>query len=599
MSFPIVNHLGRDLALLVLAPNVRDDNSFEIEYACTTTVAEGGSRRETREPNAPDMRLRQSCSYLFATAAEAAAFRAGLASLGDTLLLVPIWTDVLTGAQWADRIHTGSYLLRLSDNTILAADAVLNPALEYAPFIVGRLQEQPELRPFGEAAGAEARVIVVEDSPWDYRVRANADVAIDNWPATLEPDWTDVLDRSETGREYVTLGAGRERGVENQEAAFRWGQEAAFTLSGRAQIRTMLGLFEKAQGRAKSLTMPWWYKPGDDAPATPHTTKVRFASDKLSVKYLAGNVAAVKIALLQVPWEVTPIAGEQPAQAERAYLYRHTLRVPVNPVVWRYTDYSRAITVTEDGVPVTYYPFKIQHDKFSQDFLLADEPLKLSSFVTDAHPWMLILQRRLEAPLAIDIFEHTPEVVGANPRLRYSGEIADTPTGRGRKLSAPTSVMGGLLEIKVPSFFVQEGCNHEFCSNPGCMLSIADFTCVGTVTAVAGALVTLNVTANPIGALPNDVFAGGDAEFGAGLTWQGRDIIRSENLGGSSQRFTLNRAFRDLVVGSQVTVRRSCSGTWVECESFGNTINYGGHRFVAPDNISVPERETNVKGGKK
>jgi hypothetical protein len=599
VSFPIVNHLGRDLALLVLTPNVRDDDALSIEYAFATTVAAGGSSRETREPGAPDMRLRQSLRYSFATAAEAAMFRAGLAALGDKLLLVPIWTDVLPGAQWADRIHTGSYLLRLSDNTIHAADAVLNPALEYAPFIVGRLQEQPELRPFGETAGGETRLTVIEDSPWDYRVRANADVAIDNWPATLEPDWTDVLDRSETGREYVTIGAGRERGVENQEAAFRWGQEAAFTLSGRAQIRTMLGLFEKAQGRAKSMTMPWWYKPGDDTTNTPHTTKVRFMDDRITFTYLAGNVAAVKIALLQVPWEVTPVAGEQPAQAERAYLYRHTLRVPVSPVIWRYTDYPRAITVTEDGAPVTYYPFKIQHDKLSQGYLLDDDAVKLSSFVTDSHPWMLILQRRLEAPLAIDIFEHTPEVAGSTPRLRYSGEIADTPTGRGRKLAAPTSVMGGLLEIKVPSFFAQEGCNHEFCSNPGCMLSITDYTCIGTVTAIADAVITLTVTTNPLGALPADVFAGGDAEIGAGLTWQGRDIIRSENLGGSSQRLTLNRAFRGLAVGNQVTFRRSCSGTWTECESFGNTINYGGHRFVSPDNISVPERETNLKGGKK
>ncbi|MBX3736749.1 MAG: phage BR0599 family protein [Candidatus Didemnitutus sp.] len=599
MSFPIVNHLGRDLALFLNVPNVREDGSFAITYAFSTTLVSGGSGRENREPHAPDMRLRQSCAYLFATGAEAAAIRAALADLGDTLILVPIWTDVLTGAQWADRIHTGNYLLRLSDNTILAADAVLDPVLEYAPFLVGRFVEQPELKPFSEDAGADASIAIEEDGPWDYRIRINADVAIDTWPATLEPEWTDVIDRSETGREYVQLGAGRERGVENQEVAFKWGQEARFLLSSRDQIRTLLGLFEKAQGRTQSLSMPWWFKPGADDPATPHETKVRFASDKLELTYITGAVASVSIALWQVPWEVDEIAGEEPAQAARAYLYRHTLRVPVGPVVWRHTDYARPITVTEDGVPVTYYPFKIEHDKLSQGYMLDDDPVKLASFVTDSHPWMLILQSRLEAPLAIDIFEHRPEVTGAIPRLRYSGEIADKPTGKGRKLTAPTSVMGGQLDIKVPSFFVQESCQHEFCSNPGCMLNIADYTCEGTITAIADAVVTIAVTSNPIGALPDDLFAGGDAEMGAGLTWQGRDIIRSEDLGGGTQRLTLDRAFRGAVVGTVVTFRRSCSGTWTECDAFGNTDNYGGHPEVGDENISVPQRESNMTGGKK
>jgi len=77
------------------------------------------------------------------------------------------------------------------------------------------------------------------------------------WPAALVPNWTDVLDKSETGREYVNTGVGRERGVENQEVAFKWGQEATFTLKTRAEIpATLLETFVTAQGRWGRMAMP-------------------------------------------------------------------------------------------------------------------------------------------------------------------------------------------------------------------------------------------------------------------------------------------------------------------------------------------------------
>ncbi|HEY0966923.1 MAG TPA: phage BR0599 family protein [Opitutaceae bacterium] len=600
MSFSIVTHNDRDVALLLLVPNVRDDGSLRISYSFATDLSSGGSGRENREPRNPTPLLTQTCSYLLTTAAEAGALRAGLAALGDALVAVPLWCDKLTGAQWSDRIHTPAYLVRLSDGAILAGNASLTSGIEYAPLLFGRLKEQPDARPWTDEGGCEVEITVLEDSEWDYRIQINATATPGTWPEALSPNYTgDMTDRSETGREYVTIGVGRVRGIERQEIAFKWGQEASFLLQDRSQIRTMLATFVAHQGRVASLAMPWWFKPAADDPATPHETVVRFAADKLELAFDGGAVARTQLAFWQVPWEVEGIEGETPAQPARAYLYRHTLRTPTSPVVWRFTDYSKPITVTEDSVEVTYTPALIEHDRISQGMMLDDDAITLKSFVSASHPWMLILQRKLEAPLDVDVFEIEPEAETPVPVLRYSGEIAGTPTGRGRQLSAPTSVLGGLLDIKVPRFFLQEGCNHEL-GSVGCGLDIADFTFTGTVVSISGAQVVVSITANPPSwTLTDDTFAGGDAEIGAGLTYEGRDILTSEDLGGGQQRLTLQRAFRGLAVSDTITFRPGCSGTWTECQRFGNTVKYGGHRHIGPDNISVPARETNTAGGKK
>lgn len=600
MSFEIVNHDGRDFAVLLIPPNFAADDSHAIRYAARTELDEGGSGRETREPQQPDLRLKQTCAYTLRTKAEAAALRKRLAALDDVLVAVPLWCDKLTGAQWSDCLHTSGLIARLSDGALLAGDADLSPNVEYAPLLVGRFVEEPEITPFSKAAGGRTKIAIEDDSPWEYRIGINGVAVAGVWPPELVPAYTEALkDFSKFGRDYVQIGAGRERGVEHQEMAFKWGQEGDFKLRSRDEIRLMLATFAAHLGRWKNFTMPWWFTPGDDEPETPHETVVRLGSDSLDLAFSSGATAKTSLSFWQVPWEIAAPAGEVAAQPSRAYLYRHTLRVPVSPVVWRYTDYAKPVTLIEDGVSVTYFPAKIEHDKFVQGYMLEDDGLKLSSFVADSHPWMLILRRTVQAPLEVDVFECNPDNPTATVRLRHSGEISDTPSGKGRKLTAPTSGLGGLLDTEVPNFMVQEGCNWEWCS-AACTKLLAAFTLQGTVTAIAGADVTVQITVDPTGvAHPADYFANGDAEFGAGLTWESRDIIRSTDLGSGKQKLTLDRAYLALTIGTVLTFHPTCTGTWAECQAYGNTVNYGGARFVGDDNISVPSRETNTQGGKK
>ncbi|QYM80295.1 phage BR0599 family protein [Horticoccus luteus] len=599
MSFALCTFGGRDFALLLFTPQVAEDGSLAVTYAFSTQVDMGESGRETREPGHPDLRLKQSCEYLLPTSADAAALRARLATLGDTLVAVPLWIDRLAGAAWADRVHTAPLLVRFSDGAIVDGASELDPDQEYAPLLVGRYEEQIEAAPWtDEGAGCRTSIAIVEDAAWDYRVAPVDTVAPGTWPAGLVPTYTGNIDRGDSGREYVALGAGRERGVEHQEMAFRWGQEAAFKLKSRAEIRLLLATFAAHLGRWRALTMPWWFRPGADTPETPQATRVRFASDSIELSFSGGACAAVKLAFWQVPWEAEPIEDEEPEQAGTAWLYRHKLDVPGGPLFWRYTDYARPITLVEEGDDVTYFPAKIEHDKLTHGYMLDDDPSKLKGFVADGHPWMLVVARMLQAPLQIDIFRLTPEVEGATPVLRYSGEIADV-TGKGRSLSATTTVLGGTLDIKVPNFYIQEDCNHDFCSG-GCGLVIDNWTFTVEVTAIDGAVLHAQVISNPPGAtLADDFFANGDADKGSGTTYEAVEIVRSVDLGGGEQSLTLARAFTALAVGDTIAIRPNCSGTWAECQRYGNTINYGGHRHVGSDNISVPQPQSQTAGGKK
>ena len=586
MSFNTVNHLGTDIALLLFLPNVSEPGSHTIIYAHETEIEEGNSGRENREPQRDWLRLEQSCYYTL-QAVEAGALRSGLAALGDKLVGVPVWCDRLTGGQWADRIHTPGYLVRLCDAELVAGT-------EYAPLLVGKLKNRPEIEAW-TVDGGQGLIVVTEDSPPAYRLTPNATPDAATWPATLAPRWTRVIERSEDGRRYEQIGRGRERVVDGRETAVYWGQEADFLLHSRTQIRTLLGFFLATKGRTGAFVTPWWFQPGADEPATPHETTVRFAADLLPLDYTSGATAEVAINLWQLPWEITPPEGEAAVQPARAYLYTFAVAVPGGPLTWRFTDYESAITSGAD----TWFPAQIEHDRIAQGYMLDDEAVKLTSQVFASHPWMLVVKRMLEAPLTVEIREVNP-ASPATTRLVYLGEVAEV-TGRGRRLSASTKVFGGMLDTMVPAFRVQLECNHDFC-DAGCTLDEEDWTLAGTLDAVAGSVVDVTVTANPPAAvLVDDWLANGWIEKGAGATYESREIVRSEDLGGGVQRLTLSAPFRALAGGQVFAFGPNCTGTWSECKvKFGgNQINYGGHPRVKAVNPSLPTRETNVQGGKK
>ena len=595
MSFPTVEHLGREIALLLIVPNLARDDSHRIRLRYPVRIEEGESGRENREPGRESLSLEQTCAYTLRKN-DAAALKAGLATLGNKLVGVPLWCDLLAGADWADKNFVPGYLVRMSDGAILAEGSALEATEFYAPLLVGKLRQRPDEDAWTED-GCQCEISVFESSPPEYKIQGAAVIAGEQFPEELEPTWTEVIERSADGLVYDQVGKIREVSIDGQEKATKWGQEAAFVLNGRDEIRSLIGFFETVRGQWKSFGMPVWFRPNPDTETTPHDTRARFAADGIELAFSGGSLASCQLAFWQVPWEIEPPEGEEAEQAAPAYLFKFIMPVPGGPLYWRFTDWERAIERNEDGA-VSYTPGPFEFDRITQDFALEDDPTTILSRVFEENPLMLILRRILEAPLEIEIYRCDPDDPD-NARQVYSGEVEDV-TGTGRALEAPTSLLGGAFETKVPDFFVQVPCNWDFCDE-GCGLDPDDWTFEGTLVSVDGLELVVAVTANPPGAaLAGDYFAKAWIAKGSGETYEARDIVRSYDQGAGQQRFVLKRPFRDLEEGQTFTFRPNCGGTWSECKTkFANAINYGGHRHVQPDNPSLPTRETNVATGKK
>jgi hypothetical protein len=595
MSFTTVTHLGREIFLLLTRPDVTDDGSHKISFSFSTNVDEGTSSRESRSPDYDWFRLEQSCVYTLRQA-DSASLLQGLASLGSKLVGMPLWCDLLTGATWSQRALSSGYILRLSDATILPPDSVLSPTEEYVPLMVGKLKEQPELAAW-TSDGCVCEITVKEDSPPEYRIVPAVTVTAGAWPNSLAPDWTnEPLSRSSDGREYDQIGQGRERAESGQEAAHKWGQEAAFTLRTRAEWANLIGFFYACRGRWKAFTVPWWFQPAADAPETPHTLKARFASDTLQVSFTT-PIATASIGFWQLPWEIVPPAGETAEQPRPGFGYKFSVSVPGGPLVWRYTDQESQVSLPEPGGTFVYYPAKIEHDRLSQDFMLADDSVTLRSSVMAAHPWLSAIQQCLEAPIELELRKFDPAEPNA-AILRYVG-VLQAPIGEGRRLKVKTSVLGGLLDTKVPNFFLQKDCNHDFCDD-WCQLNEVLWTFASEVISVSGSQIVVLITHSPsVVNMADNFFANGVASKGLGESYESREIVSSAALGAGQHRLTLDRPFKTAATGLAVGLQPNCSGTWDECGRYGNQINYGGHRDIGDKNLSLPTRQTNMAAGKK
>lgn len=598
--------LGHDLALFL--PDAEWSTGVTITYRMESRVHAGRTGRENRAPRYEALRHELEASFILPAASgaelQAALIALGTPSSGDRVYVgMPLLPDQLPVAAWSTKIHDAEWVVNYDDTgySIHAkADVPAEPTRAWlAPLLVGRLGERPRLTPeHGSLARLQLRL--VERSPWDFRLGPAAEGAAGaDWPAALAANWRELPeDWTEDTLVYSDMGDGRVEGLDGQEGAVRRGQMFSLTLSSRAQVRTLLNFFLARKGRVQAFSAPWLHQPGVDTPETPHSTKARFAEDSLRLYYETQDLAETKVGMLQVPWEVDGVDGETPEQAATAYLYKLTLQVPGTAQVWRFTSFERDLVRTGDGTYLGDASGLFQHDRVSQAIDLSDEPTTLGSWIFAENPLLRVVQRTLDVPLEIEIRRADP----ADPdgaELVYSGEVANVAP-EGRRLSATTLVLGGLLDMKVPGLFFGPTCGYEFCG-AGCTLDPADWTFSGTVVGQSGSELTLDVTANPPGAaLVDDYFAKAWVKKGTGATFELRQIVRSEDLGAGQQKFILKKPLRAFNVGDALSFRPYCSGTKAECQTkYANYINFGGHPHISSRNLSVPARTAETPTGKK
>lgn len=602
--------LGHDLSLFLPDPNWA--SAVEVTYRLAARVDQGRTGRENRKPKYLQIRHELSAAWVLRKA-DTAALQSALYGLQLTTMPskrvyigIPMFMDQLSPKRWSERVHDAAWVINYdaSGYTIYAStDLPVTPAFQwFAPLLVGRLENRPKLKANTDESSS-LTLKILERSPWDFRIGpAPEGVTPADWPELLV-DWSNrPVDWTEDGLDYDDVGAGRVECLDGQEKVMRRGQELTVRLRSRSEIRSLLNFFLARKGRTQSFFAPWQLRAGADSIENPHAPRSRFNEDFLTLRWKTDAVAETRVKMLQVPWEDSPVTGETPEQVPDAYFYRFWIDVPNGPVQWLYTDWEHDLTRIE-GVYLGDEEALFQHDKISHAIDLSDAAVTLESHIFTGNPLLLVVQRQLDVPMKIEIRKGTPEAP-AEAELVYSGEVGAV-TCEGRKLSASTQVLGGILDVKVPNFYYTPNCNYTLCGagcNCGGAMPPEDWMFTGSIEAINGTVVDVTVTGNPQGAvLGNDYFAQAWIKTGTGSTFELRHIVRSLLLGGNRQRFVLKRVLRAASVGVFVSFFPYCGGTRSECKNkFGNYINFGGHPHIGSQNLSLPSQKINTgAGGKK
>lgn len=550
-------------------------------------ITDGLSGREGRRPKS-EVGLNSIKVHLVLKGDQAQAFRQMLAALEDGWVGIPIWRDRLLGSEWSSRVYNPQRLINLTDPVIVAAGSSLNAEDEYAPLVVGHIDELPNL-PADTEDMAAFSFTLTEDSPWEFRIGVNAAVDPDVWPSALRPAWTSSpKEEPITGVSYRQVGDMRERVAEGTEQAFRWSQEAQFVLKSANDVALLLGFWEACRGELKAFDQPWWFRPGTSAPEAPHETKARFASSTLTITYESAEVATATITVVQVPWEILGTVDEVPEQPPRFYLYRFSHALP-SPQVYRFTSWARALTRGGD----VYASAPLVHRSLTEALDGRSNSVELDSFVFSGNPLMLLHPYHLEAPLTLEIFEGESDPLDPDSAsLIWVGEVKRA-NPEGPRLKATALRFGGLLDRPVPGVLVGETCNTRI-FHPRCGLSKAAFAKSGTLSAADGAVLTITTSA----ADAAGTFRHGWIEVGSGASWEIRSIISSQPVSGG-QELTIDWPLRQIPSGQDATFYRGCDLTATTCKALGNFARFRGHPNVPLFNLSLPTMQPPTPGGGK
>jgi uncharacterized phage protein (TIGR02218 family) len=586
---------GLDIAVLDLP--VEWSPRCSLAYRFRSSVEAGQSGHENRRPGAEELRINLAV-HLVLSGTDAQAFRQQLAILARDVLAgtnsawigVPLWLDEFAGADWGNRIHNAGRLFDRTAGAIVDSASSLDPAHVYLPLIVGHIDELPEL-PADVPDQIDFSFTLFDDSPWEFRAGINASGTPGVWP-DLVPDWAQpVVDQPEHGLRGVALGHTRERPLDGQEQAFRWKQQAGFTLDGRTQIRALLAFFVASEGLRRKFDTPWWIVPGTATPEAPSSTKARFASETLTLDYLEPDLAETTVQVVQLPWEVAGVVGETPELGPRVYLYQFSLGLPT-PQVSRFTNWVKPLARTGDG---TYAPAPMQHREIPDVLDIENNRVMLDSFTFAGNPLDLFhVQGELEAPLTLTIYatETWPVDPDAATAI-WVGEVK-LPGRNGRAIEAPVPFAASLLELEVPRVRLGPTCNTTFCSAQ-CKLTLADYLETGTFGATSDGLV-LDITTTAANAA--NYFALGKIELGSGAAWETRSIIASEPITGG-QRLTVDWPVRQAAAGQAVVFHPGCARTADACRAWSNYPNFLGHEHVPSGNLTLPQMKMSENPGKK
>ncbi len=303
-----------------------------------------------------------------------------------------------------------------------------------------------------------------------------------------------------------------------------------------------------------------------EAPIVSALMLARFAETSLKLTFETDSVWDADVRFVECAEEYN---GPDGTEGTVAYLYK--FEMPRSALNWYFTSYEKPLTLSSQIYAVGAF----DHGTIKKSLNLQGEECTVQSFKGPGNPLMLFIPAGLEAPMHLTILKVDAEAPDGTEKIIFKGEIKNVKA-TGPRIDALCVPVGTKMDIKVPNFFIQRGCNYNLFGVGTCRLDPDDFEVNGTIDSQDEDNFTIDVLS-----LTNDgeteadqFFANGWLEIGTGATKEFRAVLRSEAITGG-QRLWLNRP----LVGIAGTVKFWPGCDWQfngKCLAFDNQVNFGG-----------------------
>jgi len=316
---------------------------------------------------------------------------------------------------------------------------------------------------------------------------------------------------------------------------------------------------------------------------------VRLNSDEMTFAFDSEGQVSVAMTTRELPFEYSSAElGERPV-----YLYRIWKTIGGVTTTWRYTSHDVAVSFLGH----TYQPAPISHGQIEQSTTADRDDITIDTFLFPGSPFADYVPYPPQLNYYIEITEIFLD--SAIYGVLFTGEIR-TPKMEGKKLTATASVRLTALNRSCPRFFIQKCCNLILYS-PRCGVNAAAYTMVGTLTAIAGRVVTINSAFVDV---PDAYFTWGRISVTApDGSREYRHIRNDARIDATHRQLVLQNVLINAVVGSVIQIEAGCDLRPSTCDSkFSNLINFGGFPFMPASNPTLKaiklKNPSAGKGGK-